>query len=34
MEARNTNRTFSTGGTDFQVCEYTHTRNANSLVIK
>ena len=34
LEARNTNRTFCTGGADFQVCEYTHTWNINLLIIK
>ena len=34
LEARNTNRTFCTGGADFQVCEYTHTWNTNLLIIK
>ena len=34
LEARNTNRTFCTGGADFQVREYTHTWNINLLIIK
>ena len=34
LEVRNTNRIFCTGGTDSQVCEYIHTWNVNSLVIK